>query len=46
MPWAGEECALGWGVEFPDRENLEGGLGPQKQGTIVGEVERRRGGSS
>ena len=44
VPWAGEQCVMGWGVECHGRGNLGGGLGPQKQGTIVGEDESRRGG--
>ena len=44
VPWAGEQCATGWGVELHSSRNLGGGLGLQeKQGTIVGEGERRRG---
>ena len=39
-----EQCAIGWGVESHDRGNLGEGLGPQeKQGTIAGEGESRRG---
>ena len=38
MPWVGEWCAKGWGVEYYSRGNKGGGLGPQeKQGTTVGE---------
>ena len=44
MPQAGEWCATGWGVKHHGRQNPGGGLDPQeKQGTIVGEGERRRG---
>ena len=45
VPQEGEQCATGWGVEWHSRGNPGEGLGPQeKQGTIVGEDERRRGG--
>lgn len=37
---AGEQCDTGWGVELHGRGNPGGDLGPQKQGTIVGEGER------
>ena len=44
VPQAGEWCATGWGVKHHGRQNPGGGLDPQeKQGTIVGEGERRRG---
>lgn len=42
---AREQCDTGWGVECHIWGNLGGGLGQQKkQGTIVGEDERRRDG--
>ena len=42
---AREQCTIGWGVRGHSQGNLGGGLGLQeKQGTIVGEGERRRGG--
>ena len=45
MPRAGEVCATGWGVECHGRGNPGEGLGLQeKQGTTVGEGERRRSG--
>ena len=43
VPWSVEWSATGWEVESHSGGNLGGGLGPQgKQGTIVGEGERRR----
>ena len=44
--WGAREwCAMGLGAEHHSQGNLEGGLGPQeKQGAIVGEGKRRRGG--
>ena len=45
VPWAGEWCAVGLGVECHGRGNTGEGPGLQeKQGAIVGEGERRRGG--
>ena len=44
VPWAGQWCATGLGVEHHGGGNLGGGVGPQeKQGAIGGEVEMRRG---
>ena len=45
VPQAGEWCAMGWGGEHHGRGNLGEGLDLQeRQGVIVGEGERRRGG--
>ena len=44
VPWVGEQCATGLGVERHDRGNLGVSLGPlEKQSTIVGEGKKRRG---
>ena len=43
---AGERCTTGWGAEHHSEGSVGGGLGPkEKQGAIVGEGERRRGGT-
>ena len=45
MPQVGEQHAMGWVMESHGRRNPGEGLDPQeRQGTIVGEDERRRGG--
>ena len=47
VTWVRERYAMGWGVEGHGRGNWGEGLGPQeKQGAIVGEGERRRGGTT
>ena len=44
MPQAGEQCAMGWAVEPQGRVNPGEGMDLQeKQATIVGEDERKRG---